>query len=273
MSAVKCSFFVPAALAPLLAGCLFVPKTSYNEIHSENRVLAEQNRAQETEIGNLRDHARVLEDRLMQTEQQLAIYSEQNGRDRRQLARYEEEHDALYRQYQALARSAYLPPSTGEQLLALSRRYPSLQFDPATGLSKLDTDVLFDSGEAELKPGAREMLADLARVLNAPEAKNLKVMVVGHTDAQAIGKKPVREKFADNFQLSTARALTVAQILHRCGLPERQIGVAGFGSCQPVAPNDTAQNRHKNRRVEIFVMSPEVPVIGWTDSIPGVYRR
>jgi chemotaxis protein MotB len=273
MSGTKRWSFLVAAILPLLCGCLFVPKTKLNEAQTENRVLTEQNRAQLTEIGNLREHAQALEDQLMQTEQQLALYNEQNGRDRRQLARYEEEHAALYRQYQALTRSAYLPPSTGERLLGLARRYPSLQFDPATGISKLDTDILFDSGDAELKPCAREMLADLTRVLNSPEAKNLKVMVVGHTDAQLIGKKPIREKYADNFQLSTARALVVAQVLKHCGLPERQIGVAGFGACQPVAPNDTAQNRHKNRRVEIFVMAPEVPVIGWTDSIPGVYRR
>jgi chemotaxis protein MotB len=264
--------FLLPAIAPLLSGCL-VPKTQLNEAQTESRVLTEQNRAQLTEIGNLREHARSLEDRLMQTEEELALYHEQNGRDRVQLAHYEEEHAALYRQYQALTRSTHLPPSLGRQLQTLAQRYPNLQFDPATGLSKLDTDVLFDSGEAELKPGAERMLADLARVLKSPEAENLKVMVVGHTDAQLIGKKPVRERYPDNFQLSTARALAVAHVLKQCGLPEQRLGVAGFGAHQPVAANDTAENRHKNRRVEIFVMAPEVPVVGWTDSIPSVYRK
>jgi chemotaxis protein MotB len=261
------------AIGPLLCGCLLVPKTKLNEAQTENHVLTEQNRAQLTEINNLREHGRTLEDRLMQTEEELALYHEQNGRDCKQLAEYEKEHAALYRQYQALTRSAHLPPSTGEQLQALAKRHPSLQFDPATGLCKLDTDILFDSGDAELKPAAEGLLADLARVLKSPEMENLKVMVVGHTDAQLIGKKPVREKHPDNFQLSTARALAVAQVLKRCGLAEQRLGVAGFGAHQPVAPNDTAANRHKNRRVEIFVLAPEVPVVGWTDSIPSVYRK
>ena len=87
-------------------------------------------------------------------------------------------------------------------------------------MSKLDTDILFDSGDAELKPGAERMLSDLARVLRSPEADGLKIMVVGHTDSQGVGKKPVREKFGDNFQISTARAVAVADRLKKEGVPE-----------------------------------------------------
>ena len=81
----------------------------------------------------------------------------------------------------------------------------------------------------------------------------------------------MRERFASNFHLSTARALAVADQLRRQGLSERRIGVAGFGPHQPVAPTPQPGHRQKNRRVEIFVMAPDVPVVGWTDSGSSVY--
>ena len=121
-----------------------------------------------------------------------------------------------------------LPPSVGKQLAELSWCYPGLNFDPATGVSKLETDVLFDSGQAELKPAAQAMLAELGRVLQSPEAGELKVMVVGFTDNARLVSKPPQGPYANNFHLSTARALTVADCLRREGLSERRIGVAGL---------------------------------------------
>ena len=96
-------------------------------------------------------------------------------------------------------------------------------------------------------------------------------MVAGHTDNQIIVGREAREKYSDNFHLSTARALAVADRMKRAGLPERRLGVAGFGPYQPIASNATAQDRQKNRRVEIFVMPSDVPVVGWSDSTPSVY--
>jgi chemotaxis protein MotB len=166
-----------------------------------------------------------------------------------------------------------LPPGVSQQLADLGARYSSLNFDPATGIAKLDTDVMFDSGQAELKPAAQALLGELARVLQAPDAAELKVMVVGHTDGQRIAERPPRDKYSNNFHLSTARALAVADTMRQQGLAEQRLGVAGFGSHQPVASNVSASDRQKNRRVEIFVMAPDVPVVGWTESIPSVYER
>ncbi len=132
-------------------------------------------------------------------------------------------------------------------------------------------DVLFDSGQAELKPAARTMLTELAQVLQLAEAKDLKIMVVGHTDNQRIVDPAAREKYANNFHLSTARALAVADVLRSQGLPDQRIGVAGFGAHEPVAANDSAAQRQRNRRVEIFVMPRDVPVVGWSDSTPKSY--
>ena len=131
---------------------------------------------------------------------------------------------------------------------------------------------LFDPGEAQLKPDAERMLADFAAVLQSPEARDLKIMVVGHTDNLKIARKELRERHPDNWHLSTARALAVADHLKKAGLPEERMGIAGFGGHQPISPNTTASDRRRNRRVEIFVVPSDAPVVGWTESMTSAYR-
>jgi flagellar motor protein MotB len=260
------------AVAALLSGCTLVPTTDYNACQAENRNLADQNRAQLAEIENLKVHSRDLEDRVIRSERQLAQVQEKGSLDQKQLETYQRERDGLYEQFKGMAYGrGRMPPELGRQFAELSQRYPNLQFDPETGISKLDTDILFDSGEAVLKPGAEQVLDELARVLRSPAAGSLKIMVAGHTDNQMIVGPAVRERYPNNFHLSTGRALAVADWLRRAGVPEQRLAVAGFGPYQPIAPNATAGDRQKNRRVEILVMAAETPVVGWSDTTPSVY--
>jgi chemotaxis protein MotB len=262
-----------ASALAVLPGCLLAPRSQLNAANAQNRNLAEQSRAQLAEIDNLKTHSRTLENRVIRSEEQLAVLQERAGLDRQQLEGYQRERDGLYEQFKGLAFGrGRLPPELSRQLAELSEKYPGLQFDPETGISKVDTDVLFDSGEAALKPGAERLLDELVRVLKSPAAGDLKIMVAGHTDSQLIAGRGVREKYPNNFHLSTARALAVADRMKRAGLPDQRMAVAGFGASQPIAPNATAQDRQKNRRVEILVMAPDVPVVGWSDSTPSVYR-
>jgi chemotaxis protein MotB len=138
-------------------------------------------------------------------------------------------------------------------------------------MSKLDGDVLFDSGDAELKPEAQRMLGEFAALFTLPEARQLRIMVVGHTDNRQVAKRPTRERYPDNWHLSTARAFAVADHLLSAGVREDQVGVAGYGRHQPISPNDNSLDRERNRRVEIFVMGPDTPIVGWTESITSVY--
>jgi chemotaxis protein MotB len=256
-----------SATVVVLPGCMFAPVTDFNNAMAENRALRDQNRAQLAEIQNLKTHNKDVENRVIRSEEQLAALQNRTDLDENQIDEYRRERDGLYSQCKGIAQNGNrLPPELIRQFADLSRRYPSLQFDPETGVSKLDTDILFDSGKAELRPGADQLVAEFARVLQSPAAADLKIMVVGHTDSQQIAGREVREKYSDNFHLSTARALAVADVLKQAGLSERQIAVTGLGSHQPVATNTTAQERRKNRRVEIFVMTPETPIVGWVDS-------
>lgn len=228
-------------------GCQTVPKSQHAALQSQVRTLSEQSRAQLAEIENLKIHSRHVEDQLIQAEEDLAR-SEQSGSGKRQLA------------------ANRMPQGLSGQLAALASRYPCLHYDPQTGISKLDTDLLFDSGDDKLKPGAERILGEFADVFKSPEARELKIMVVGHADTQAIKGRELRERYPSNWHLSAGRALSVADRLRQSGIPESRMGVTGFGQYQPIASNDSSDARSKNRRVEIFVVGPETPVVGWADT-------
>ena len=265
---------LPAALLVLLVptiGCM-VPKSKYSIIETQNRALLEQNRAQLAEIENLNVHARNTEDQLRRTEEDLAMLEETEGLDRRQLENYKVEREKMRRQFAGLTNGrGHLSAEVSDRLAEISKRYPSLVFDPQTGIAKLDTDILFDSGYDDLKPGAEKLLSELAAALQTPQTADLKLMVVGHTDDRRMAKRPARDKFPTNFHLSTARAVAVARTLNRFGVSSDRMGVAGFAEHQPIAPNVSPADRRKNRRVELFILAPNVPVVGWTETMPSVY--
>lgn len=268
--------FSPACLSLatllVLPGCLFVPRSQLTALKTKNGALTEQNQALLAQLENLKVHSRNTEDQLIRTEEELALLEEHVGLDRKRLDKYQAERDQLHEHFMDVIGSRTpLSPQTRRRLTEISEQHPGLRFDPQIGVSKLDTDILFDEGRAELKPGAEEVLRDLAGMLKSPEGGDLKVLVVGHTDDRLIARKPAREQYPDNFHLSAARALAVSDALRRFGLEPERLGMAGFGPHQPIAPNLTEEDRQKNRRVELFVMAPEVPVIGWVESTAGLY--
>ncbi len=262
---------VVLTLLAILSGCL-VPASQLTAIEGQNTALTDRNRALEARIENLDVHTRNTEDLLIRTEEDLALLEKRSGLDRKQVANYRYERDKIHEQFQGLFNGpSGLTPEARGQLAEISKRYPNLNFDPVTGACKLDTDILFDQGEDTLKPGAEGVLSELVRVLQSPDGRDLRVVVVGHTDDRLIAKKPAREKYSDNFRLSTARAHTVGDRLRKLGLAHERMIVIGAGPHQPIAPNTSEEDRRKNRRVELFVMAPNVPVIGWTETIPSLY--
>ncbi len=216
---------------------------------------------------------RSVEDQLIHAEEDLARLDDNSHRQQQKLANFKHERDELDERYgQRQIGVNSIPPALSGRLSELADRYPSLHYDPKSGISKFDTDVLFDSGEADLTPAARRMLGEFAEVFQSPEARDLKIMVVGHTDPRGIKGREARQKYPNNWMLSTARAVSVVERLREAGLPEKRMGVAGFAQYQPISSNDTASSRKKNRRVEIFVVGPETPVVGWTETLNSVYR-
>ena len=267
---------VAALTLSACGGCAVVPASKLAELRTENRVLTDHNRAQLTEIENLNAHARDVENQLIQREEDIALLEDQLERNRRHLVQFETQSEELEQSVLAAVRAGDGPGTplseeTRQRLAALERRCAHFRFQPGSGVAKLDTDILFDSGTEALAPDAERFLKELAVELTTTEAKPLRVVVVGHTDGEAIAKKAGRDRFKSNFDLSAARALAVARALQAHGVPSDRIAVSGYGPFQPVAPNLSAADRRKNRRVEIFVVAPEVPLVGCAETMPGLY--
>ena len=112
--------------------------------------------------------------------------------------------------------------------------------------------VLFSSSSAELQPEGRQLLRSLTAPLAAYlRARDEILMVSGFTDDRQM--RDGARRFADNWELSAQRSLTVTRALIEEGLPSSSVFAAAFGSEQAVASNADADGRSKNRRVE---MSP-----------------
>ncbi len=274
MTASQILLFVQAASAALvLSGCQFVPKTQLAAAESHVRTLAEQNKALLAEIENRKQHVEHMENRVRRAEEDLALLEEELGTDRRRLVNFEREREQLKKRVGTLANHpGKVPLGVSARLADLADHHPALKFDPETGIAKFDNDVLFGTADDQLRPEAQHVLAGFAQIFQDTNARDLKIMVVGHTDDRGVAKKPTRDRFQNNWELSTARALAVANYLRKSGLPEDRMGVAGFAGYQPIASNTTDPDRLRNRRVEIFVLGPETPVVGWSDTTPNVYR-
>lgn len=106
----------------------------------------------------------------------------------------------------------------------------------------------FKSGSAELTSEMKTIINKLYPILKNL-SKDYEVIVEGHTDNVPIHT----EKYASNWELSTARATNVVRYLLSKGFDPRKISAVGYGEYRPVAPNDTPENRQKNRRVVFFV--------------------
>jgi outer membrane protein OmpA-like peptidoglycan-associated protein len=107
----------------------------------------------------------------------------------------------------------------------------------------IPSDISFDTGSARIKPGFHPILDSFATsLLNNPGTQ---VTIIGHTDNTGSD--------AINNPLSVNRAASTRDYLTGRGIPRQRIQIDGSGSYQPIAPNDNATNRARNRRVEIFV--------------------
>ena len=113
---------------------------------------------------------------------------------------------------------------------------------------KLDipSDISFASGRADIQPNFRTILNTFATSLASTPNSN--VTIVGHTDST--GSDTV------NNPLSLNRAASVRDYLAVRSVPSSRVSIEGRGSREPIVANDTAANKAKNRRVEIFVAEP-----------------
>ncbi len=111
--------------------------------------------------------------------------------------------------------------------------------------------ILFDSGQAEIKQDGRPVLEAVAGQIR--DLSGYSVRVEGHTDDRPISTAT----FPSNWELSAARAVQVVRFLESSGVAAATLSAVGYGPHQPVAINDTVENRARNRRIEIVLIPDE----------------
>ncbi|NOX36591.1 MAG: OmpA family protein [Calditrichaeota bacterium] len=117
-------------------------------------------------------------------------------------------------------------------------------------LIRIASPVLFDLGEATIKPEAYPILD---KVVEMTKVWPNKIRIEGHTDDLPIHTR----QFPSNWELSTARALSVLRYFLSKGVEPQRLAAVGYGEYHPLVPNTSAENRAKNRRVEIYIERDE----------------
>jgi chemotaxis protein MotB len=111
--------------------------------------------------------------------------------------------------------------------------------------------ILFDSGSAEINVRGKELLRAMAGSLKGD--KYQEIIVDGHTDNVPLSAS-LQKRFPSNWELSTARAAAVVRFFQEdAGINPKRLSARGYSFYRPVAPNDTAEGRRQNRRIEIIL--------------------
>lgn len=266
------------ALATLLcAGCAAAPESApevdqarqkVDSLAANPRAVAVANRDLTAARGSLALAERSLEERAdreviahhaylaeRQADTGLARIEEAEARER--VAKAEEERQAILlqareRQAQAAELEARASQESALQARAeldqLQQDYAALQAKQTErGMVLTLGDVLFDTDQATLKPGAMDTIDRLAEFLTRNEATQIRIE--GHTDS--VGTEEY------NAELSERRARAVADAVAVRGVVGSRISAIGRGESLPVASNDSSGGRQQNRRVEIVFSGPD----------------
>lgn len=124
--------------------------------------------------------------------------------------------------------------------------------------------AFFESGKAELTDQMRSQMEKISPVLYKLAEKH-DIVVEGHTDDIPIFTK----QFANNWELSTARATSVVMAMLDSKFPPKRMAAVGYGEYHPIVPNDSEANRKKNRRVVFFIKNNPYPEPPGIAAAPG----
>lgn len=163
-----------------------------------------------------------------------ATYEEQKAQEKR------EETEAMYSDIVERTETSRLEDSVD---ISIDQNYNYVMISLSGG-------VLFQSGSAEIQSGARQILSRVSNILKSYTDRRIKIE--GHTDNVPISNAA----YQSNLWLSTARATKVLEYLvEERGLDASLMEASGRGELDPIASNNTAEGRAKNRRVEIKIYS------------------
>ena len=120
-----------------------------------------------------------------------------------------------------------LNSSANKKFEELARKYPEFEFDPTTGVSRFNGDLLFASGSDEIQNKGSKVLQEFVRIMNESDSRQFHVLVVGHTDDMEVVKPTTRANHPTNWDLSAHRATSVVKAMAKMGLEEPRMGADG----------------------------------------------
>jgi len=212
------------------------------ELEKQRAELAQQKYQLEVKSSELAQQKSDLEQRSADLEQQNTAIQQQVAILEQQKAALLEASQQRQQQYDALVQNLSKEVEQGQLQV---RQYKNML---AVDLAE---QIFFDSGRAKLKPGGKDVLKKVGEALKGYENKVIRV--VGHTDNVPLAKS-LQGTFPTNWELSVARATNVVRFLQDVGIAPERMVASGRSEYDPVAPNDTAEGRQKNRRIEIMLI-------------------
>lgn len=229
-----------------LTGCMhngYVPSTTHRQSQYRSQQLWGQNKSMSQSLAQLQQQNDQLRGNLDIANKRI----DNLNAERAQMAE----------RFKNTGRSNPLSGDANARFKDLSKRFPGISFDENTGVAKLDSDLLFDSGSDSVAKKAESLLREIAGILNQGDTKQLRVQIVGHTDDRPIAKAATKTRHPTNWHLSTNRANSVLIELKKFGIDQRRMRSSGAGEFEPIASNKDPNSRAKNRRVEIYVLAPD----------------
>jgi chemotaxis protein MotB len=200
------------------------------------------------QLGEASEREKQLKKKLSDADARVAELEAQGQQLSGKLAQSEAEREKLEAELKRVQSelASILEPQISAGNVSIKRRGNELVVD-------LSAQILFDSGRAEVNEAGQKVLAEVARSLVA--VKGYSIQVGGHTDQMRVTNPETRERFPTNWELSTARATNVVRFLEERGkIPGSRLVATGFSQFRPVAPNNTEENRQKNRRIELLLL-------------------
>ncbi len=251
---VGCAMAAALAGSLLLGGCANQQAT--DSLKDSNRSLTDRNLALQRSLQEAQNEVALLQRERTALDAALSEHQ-------RQLAAARGDVDArekAIRDFQQQLLGIQLGPldaETSAALAELAARNPDLiRFDPNLGMLRFASDLTFDSGQDAVKESAKAGLDALAKILTSTSASSYEIMIVGHTDSQAVSAATRDRGHASNTHLSAHRSIAVRNSLAGMGVPRDRMLIAGWGESHPAVPNSSNGNTPANRRVEIFLTRP-----------------
>ncbi|MFO8070554.1 MAG: OmpA family protein [Polyangia bacterium] len=198
------------------------------KVRGENRTLAQRLEELGDDVQNLLGEKSQLASDLQQTRDREARLRAEQEAQRARMAKYRQ----VIGKFKELV-------SSGKLKIRIVR---------GRMVVEMASKILFPSGQAKLTEEGEEALGQLAEVLMTIPGRDFQIS--GHTDDVPINSR----KFKSNWELSTARAVSVVKHLQEAGVSPKRLSAAGYSEYQPAKNNETEAGRAANRRIEIVLM-------------------